>query len=177
MRVTRPSARILWEDHSGTQPGPRWVTLLPLLTGRAFLGGLDGDAAIDHAYAALGDQSLAGRHIRNWTDAQLAEFCRRYNIGWVVCWSDAVQSRFDAWNQAERLARVTDQGPGWIYAIRRAHSYALRGRAEMVHADRRHITLANVVPEDGKIVLSLHYLAGLRASPSRVRIEDTLRRA
>jgi hypothetical protein len=170
-RVTKPGARILWEDHPDGPAGQRWVSLLPLLTGRALVGGLDPGAAIEHTYASLVDQNLAGRHVRHWTDAQLADFCRRYNIGWVVCWSEAVASRLDAWKDAERLVPVADQGRGWVYAVRRPHSFTLRGRAELLHADRRHITLGEVVPEDGKVVLSLHYQAGLRASPSRVRIE------
>jgi hypothetical protein len=39
-----------------------------------------------------------------------------------------------------------------------------------VEADPRRITLTDVVPEDGKVVLSLHYEAGLRASPGRVQV-------
>jgi hypothetical protein len=40
-----------------------------------------------------------------------------------------------------------------------------------VEADFRHVVLEDVVPEDGIVVLSLHYQAGLRVSPSRVRLE------
>jgi hypothetical protein len=37
--------------------------------------------------------------------------------------------------------------------------------------DSHHITLADVVPEDGMVVLSLHYQSGLQAAPTRVQIE------
>ena len=35
--------------------------------------------------------------------------------------------------------------------------------------------LADVVPEGGEVILSLHYLAGLKATPSRVKIEKVER--
>ena len=47
----------------------------------------------------------------------------------------------------------------------------LKGQAELVRADGQAITLADVVPEDGVVVLSLHYVKGFRASPSRVQVE------
>jgi len=37
--------------------------------------------------------------------------------------------------------------------------------------DSHHITLANVVPDDGVVVLSLHYQSGLQAAPTRVQVE------
>ena len=36
---TRPTARILWEDRRGSRRTPQWAALLPLLTGRPFVGG------------------------------------------------------------------------------------------------------------------------------------------
>jgi hypothetical protein len=165
--VTGPEARVLWED----TPGRRWASLLPLWTGRSFLGGLDPDAGIDHAYAGFNDRRLAGRHILHWTDEQLDEFCRRYNVGWVVCWSEASRKRFGAWPAAQPAAELRDGEPGWVFRIRRPFSFALQGKAQLLHADSQHITLADVVPEDGVVVLSLHYHRKLRASPSRVQIE------
>jgi hypothetical protein len=62
--------------------------------------------------------------------------------------------------------------PGWLFLVKHApRSYTLKGKAHMVHADWHHITLADVVPDDGTVVLSLHYQTGMRASPSRVQIE------
>ena len=37
--------------------------------------------------------TMAGVHARplaEWSDADLEEFCRRYNVGYVVCWTPAV---------------------------------------------------------------------------------------
>jgi hypothetical protein len=169
--VTGTSARILWEDRAGSPTTPHWTSLLPVLTGRIFLGGLDPNSGIDHAFASLVEQNLAGRPIAQWSDQQLETFCRRYNVGWVVCWSPAARARFAAWKSAQATARVSDQGPGWVFLIRRPHSFTLKGRAQLIHADCSHITLADVKPEDGIVLLSFHYLAGLRASPSRVQVD------
>ena len=49
-RLTTPDARILLEDPDPAQPGWNWTALLPGLTGRAFLGGLDPDGGIEHLH-------------------------------------------------------------------------------------------------------------------------------
>jgi hypothetical protein len=170
---TRPDARILWEDRRETAERSGWTALLPLLTERAFVGGLEPRAAIEHLHVGLIEQKLAGQPIGTTSDAALADYCRRYNIGWVVAWSPEVIARFRAWNEGvDEIARLVDGGEGVLLALRRpTRSFALKGQAQLLHADSRRITLANVVPEDGKVVLSFHYQTGLRASPSRVRIE------
>jgi hypothetical protein len=168
---TTPEARILWEDRPGGRETPRWTALLALLTGRAFLGGLDPDGCIEHAYARLVDPNLAGRPLVDWSDAELDDFCRRYNVGWVVCWSPAAVARFHQWKGAAGVVSVTDQGPGYLMPLRPG-SYFLKGQGRLVYADRQGIVLADVVPdEDGKVVLSFHHQAGLQASPDRVQVE------
>jgi hypothetical protein len=170
-RVTTSKARILWEDFPEGNAGQHWTALFPLWTDRYFLGGLDPDAAIEHSYASFMDQNLAGRPVIHWSDAQLEEFCRRYNVGWIVCWSPAAKARIGTWKKADPIVHLGERKEGCVYAIRRPHTFALRGKAKLIHADCRHITLADVVPQEGKVVLSLHYQADLRASPSRALVE------
>jgi hypothetical protein len=176
--LTGPEARILWEDHEErpggvpASPPSRWTALLPVLTDRAFLGGLDPDGCVEHAYADLVDQRLAGTPISSWSDAALEEFCRRYNVGWVVAWSPAVVERFRAWPGAAVVASLPADGKtGYLFALRRSRSFVLKGQAQWLSADAGHVTLGDVVPEDGQVVLSLHYQTGLRATPGRVEVE------
>jgi hypothetical protein len=173
---TTPEARILWEDCSGPAQAQRWTALLPILTERAYLGGLDPDASIEHTYADLTDQLLAGRPVRKWTDDELAGFCQRYNIGWVVCWSPGAIERFQAWQAAETKAALQDGAQsGRLFEVRRARSFALKGQAHWLRADCRRIALADVVPDkNGEVVLSLHYQSGLQVSPGRIQIERAL---
>jgi hypothetical protein len=186
---TTPDARILWEERAAGPLAARWTPLLPLWTGRAFIGGLDPDADIEHTAAGFRDQMLGGRPLDDWSDAELDRYCTRYNIGWVACWSPAAVARFRRWAAADAGAAVplpspvlhapaagepdADDSPGWLFPLRRKHSFALQGEARWLHADTRSIALGDVVPDaKGEVVLSVHHQAGLRAFPSRVRIEE-----
>jgi hypothetical protein len=172
IRYTGPEARILWECVPLPKEAPHWAALLPLLTERVFIGGLDPEAAIEHAGIGIIDQSLNGRHISAWSTAMLEDYCRLYNIGWVACWSPAVAKRMQQWPGAELVCELEGDGPGLLFAVKHhVPSYTLKGQARLVHADSHHITLADVVPENGEVVLSLHFQRGMRALPSRVQLD------
>jgi len=173
---TTVDARILWEDRPVPSGAAPWTALLPVLTrdeagGRCFLGGLDPAGTIEHTQAGFTDQMLAGRPISQWKDEELHDYCRHYNVGWVVCWSPAALVRFSAWDEARREATLCDDGPGALFTLQRPHSFALKGQARWLNADCNHIALGDVVPENGRVVLSLHYQAGMRALPGRVQVE------
>jgi hypothetical protein len=173
VRHTGTEARILWEERPAGKDGARWTALLPVLTGRSFIGGLDAEAGIEPIQIGLLDQELAGLPVGPASDDYLAAYCRRYNVGWAVCWSPGAIKRFRSWAGAAELATLTDDGTGVLFRINRERpGLALKGRAEVLHADNHHITLGDVVPDEtGRVVLSLHYQAGMRASPARVRVE------
>jgi hypothetical protein len=64
---------------------------------------------------------------------------------------------------------------GWrVFQVRRPHSFILKGHAERIDADHRRMTLTNVVPEDGEVVVSLHFHAGCGVRPGWVRVERDL---
>ncbi len=172
---TNSQARILWEDRRGPQDGFGWTALLPVLTDRAYVGGLDPDADIEHTAGGLVDQTLAGRPIDDWTDADLNDYCTRYNIGWVVCWSEKTARRFERfrrWEEGtEAAVELHDGASGWLVALHRTPTFALHGAAHWQTADCNRVVLTDVRPADGYVVLSLHYQAGLRVSPSRIHIE------
>jgi hypothetical protein len=171
-RHTGHEARVLWEERPADRESPRWTALLPVLTGRSFIGGLDPDSGIEHVKCGLVGGELAGQPLAKASDTYLGSYCRRYNVAWAVCWSKAAVERFRAWGGASEVAAVRDGGEGVLFRVRRdSPSIALKGQAYLVHADSNHITLADVVPEGGSVVLSLHYQAGLRASPARVQVE------
>src|ERR1019366_10329053 len=172
LQYTTAEARILWEDRPCNRHASRWSALLPRLTKRSYIGGLDPDGFIEHSSISLINQSLDGWPIATgWTDEKLMDYCRRYNVRWIVAWSPAVIQRLEAWKDADKMAEVHDGTTGWLFQVRRTPSFALKGQAELLHADGQSIMLGNVVPEDGEVVLSLHYLAGMRASLDRVQLE------
>jgi hypothetical protein len=180
--TTTSQARILWEDLAPTPSAAtdgrdfsHWTVLLPWWTGRMLVGGLDPAATLEHTRINLADGQLAGRPISEWTDEELLQFCRRYNIGWFVCRSDPSRSRLDALcrtGNAEHTARVSIDGkPADLFAVRRTPSFVLTGQARWLQADWRHIVLGDVHPEAGQVVLSLHYQTGMEVSPADVQIE------
>jgi hypothetical protein len=175
---TTPEARILWEDRAAPKEGSRWAALLPLLTDRALVGGFGPDLCIEHAYPSLVEGQLAGRPVVGMKDGELEDFCKRYNLGWAVCWSEAAVARFKAWPGAHVAAAVTDgNSQGYLFTLG-PRSFLLKGQGRWLHADCRRIALADVVPSrDGEVVLSLHYQAGMQVSPSRVKIERELQTA
>jgi hypothetical protein len=180
-RHTTPTARVLWEDRRGPRTAPRWAALLPLLTGRPFVGGLDPDLSIEHTASGLADQALVGRPLEDWTDADLDVYCDHYNIGWVVCWTPRARHRFDDYARQGRAEPTTelpdaDGGSGGcLFTLRRRHSYALKGSVGGMSADSRRIVLSEVTPEmtpeGGVVELSLRYQTGLRVFPSRVHLD------
>jgi hypothetical protein len=67
---------------------------------------------------------------------------------------------------------LMDDGPIWFFTIAGApRSFAVKGQAKVLHMDSHHITLADVVPENGVVVLSLHYQTGMRVAPERVQVD------
>jgi hypothetical protein len=169
---TTTEGRILWEDKRGRPEAPHWTALLAVLTERAFIGGLDPNGEVEHGGVGLVNQALRSRPLSQWSDAALESYCRRYNIAWVACWSPEVVVRMQTWPGAALVARMSDGGTVYLFAIPKApRSFTLKGQATVLHMDSHHIALADVVPEDGVVVLSLHYQSGFQAAPTRVQVE------
>jgi hypothetical protein len=179
---TTADARILIEESDPHQPGWNWTALLPTLTGRVYLGGLDPEAAFEHAFCSLRADRLNGRPLGDWADAELTEFCRRYNVGWVACRSPAAAARWRAYPPAREVGRFADGGEVVLFELDRPRSFVLAGSATWAAADRRKVVLTDVVPADAPhpnggpapakvVVLSLHHQAGLRVSPGMASVE------
>jgi len=172
-QYTTQECRILWEDRKLPREASRWSALLPLLTDRYYLGGLDPSGKIEHSSISFIDKRLDGRHISLWRDDALDDYCQRYNVGWIVAWSPEVIQRFKSWSGVDKEIIVHDDVPGSLFLLKRpSGGYVLRGQAELVSMDSQHIVLMGVVPTaDGEVVLKLHYFAGLRCAPNRVQVE------
>jgi hypothetical protein len=170
---TTPEARILWDETPGDGSGWNWSALLPLLTERSYLGGLDPEAGVAHSYCALCSRQLNGRNLTDWSDDDLAVFCRWYNVGWVVARSPATIERWERCPVARPVVRLRERGGAVVlYELNRPRSFVLSGTATWESADVVRVTLTHVVPDAaGNLELSLHMLEGLRVFPSYVQIE------
>ena len=163
----------MWDETTGDRGGWNWSALLPLLTDRAFLGGLDPESGVEHSYCAMCSRQLTGRMLNDWSDADLEAFCRWYNVGWVVARSPAAVERWGKCAMARQIARLSEGGfPVVVYSLDRPRSFVLGGTATWESADAHRVTLSHVSPNaDGEVQLSLHMLEGLRVFPSYVRVE------
>ena len=171
---TTNDARILWEEPDPGRPGWNWSALLPTLTGRTFLGGLDGAACIDHSFGGLRFGRLNGKLLRDWSAAGRTEFTERYNIGWVVTRTAASAAWWAADPTARELGRFTDgRDTVVLFRLDRTPSYFLRGGGTVERADCTKIVLTDVTPDDqGEVVLSFHHQPGLRLAPLFLRCEQ-----
>jgi hypothetical protein len=189
---TDTSARILFEDqlrllenlNPEAPESLHWTPLLPVLTNREYIGGLYEAAFIPHNYASFGDWHLAGRHIRDWTPAELRRFCDQYNIGWVITWSRASPLKqgpdrgmplstevFASMPFCEPIARNPrhttrpDENEYAIFRIARERSYFAKGGGRVVAVDFNRIELADLEPVGGELVLRYHWQENLRSDP------------
>jgi hypothetical protein len=169
---TSPDARIVWEDATGSDE--TWTVLLAPWSRRPFLGGLGAGTDLEHGSMALRNGILAGRPMWVWSDEELECYCRRYNVGWFVCSTDMARDRLSRFASAEMMGPP----PGWegraFYAIRRPHGFLLRGTARRLSLEPQRVVLTDIVPEDGTVLLSLHYQHGCQVRPGWVTVEREL---
>ena len=172
---TTPAARVLWDETTDHPPGWNWTALLPVLTGRAYIGGLDHAAGMEYSFCGLRDGRLNGRPLADWTDADLGVFCGWYNVGWVVCRSSGAAERWGRLPMARPVARLTEGGqPLVVYALDREKTFILSGSGTWESATPTRITLTDVVPDaTGGVDLSLHTVPGngMRAYPSYIKTD------
>ncbi len=171
--LTTPDARVLWDEPADGRPGWNWSALLPVLTGRAYLGGLDPHAGMEHGFCGQADGRLNGRPLGEWDDADLSEFCRHYNVGWVVARSPVAVDRWGRYPKARPAARLRDGANEVVlFALDRPRSFVLSGTGKWDEATARRVGLSDVAPDaNGWVVLSLHYQHEMKVYPSYVQLE------
>ncbi|MBA4064600.1 MAG: hypothetical protein C0501_12980 [Isosphaera sp.] len=175
-RHTTTEARVLWDETAtpgDRRPGWNWSALLPVLTGRHYLGGLDPESGVEHGYCAMCCRQLGGRGWGEWTDPELRAFCDWYNVGWVVTRSPEAAGRWAAYPPAKEVARLAEGGREVVvFALDRPRSFVLTGAAAWESAGPGRVVLTRVAPNPaGYVELSLHWVDGLRVFPSYVRVE------
>ena len=169
---TTPTARVLLDDSGITDHiGWNWTALLPRLTDRTFLGGLESEALIEPLACTMRTSGMLLRTEGESATLELSSFVERYNVGWVVCRSEAV-SRWQSLPGTTEVARIHGRYEIVFLKLNRNHSFITQGTGTWEQADRRRIVLTNVVPDQsGMVSLSLHYQDGMRVSPPSVTIE------
>lgn len=160
---TRPTARLLWEESDDHQVLPFFLAW----SGQPMLGGMGPGPFLDCFWLRLADGDLAGKPLSAWTPNDWADLCRRFNIGWVVTAEATTRQTL------LRLGGVAKETPmpggRHLLTLNRPHSYFLKGTGRL-EFDRGRVCLQDLQPVEGEVIVSLHYLAGMQATLSRVRL-------
>ena len=169
---TSTTARILLDEAAFPESvGWNWTAMLPRLTDRTFLGGLDSEACIEPLACTM---RTSGVHLRTDGDTaarDLASFVERYNVGWVACQSETVVRWLTLPGTIE-VARFPGPCEIVLLKLNRTHTFITRGTGNWDQADRKRIVLTNVVPDaNGIVSLSLHFQEGMRITPPSVILE------
>ena len=157
---TTREARILMEELPG-----ECLALLPVTTGRMFLGGLDCSSNTEAAFLSLRNNTFAGRCLSEITVEEQRQAMRKYNIGWVLCRSPTALQFWSRLPGAETVATSKNSGTTLLKLPHRP-SFVLSGTATVEVIERSRIVLTNVVPDaEGLLKLSFHYQKQLHAGP------------
>ncbi|HQR41353.1 MAG TPA: hypothetical protein PLX97_01685, partial [Gemmatales bacterium] len=165
---TTDEARILWEEVKGNAS---WSPLLACQAQRSFVGtlGRAEQVLIEPLQVRLTNGALQGKPIELWRNSDLVNFATDWNIGWVAAFHNESITR---WKQLQG-ARVVASLPlgGVLIRLDRPFTYCKQGQAELAFVEPRRLTLHNLVPDNGQVVLSLHYHATMRTSNNKVSLE------
>jgi hypothetical protein len=171
-----PYGRVLWEDRS-TDRQSGWTVFMPIITSRDWIGGLSRNAPIEHLQASLRDAKLAGRVVSDWSDSELLGYIKAYRLGFVVARTSESITRWNRLADARKILTIepeNDGGPCAVFKLPGEDGLAILGQARVLEMSSGKITLADVVPDKGTVVLSLHYQKGLKTRPARVKVEREL---
>lgn len=152
-QTTDRRARILVEDGPGYRG--MGVAGLHLGTNALWIGGpYKGAYIVQHRVNFMLGR-LSGRPVATYSNDDLAQFFRRYNVRWVLAWSDGARGSFDARPTLVRRQRLID-GLAFYEVIAPVESFFERG-AGTIDVALDTIRVRDVVPDNGSIVLRYHY--------------------
>lgn len=165
---TDRSARIMMEDINRWQGqsapfGPsRFVGIFPALVPRFLIGGPLPNAFIRHHFASFHDGRFLDMPIDEYDDRKLLDKISLYNIRWAVAWNRHSRQRLHNFPLAKSMAKFDDIE---VFEFDVEPNWFLLGTGEL-KADYDRIELKNLQPENGKVVLKMHWLDGFRPEPA-----------
>lgn len=164
---TTPEGRILMENSDWESGhiyfGGHFPILLPHYVDREYVGcEYSTDPMIDN-FMSFYAGYLFHKKLGWFSRGRIEEYCDLYNIKWVICWSDGAVKLMDSF--PNYIERKDSLGRLILYEIKRKGNYFLKGSG-IVKTAVNNIELQNLKPEDGKIVISYHWLKTLKSDKS-----------
>ena len=164
---TDMSARIMmedinkWEGKTAPYGASRFVGFLPAFTPRFLIGGPLPNAFIKHHYASFHDGIFLDKKLADYSDKELKEKLELYNIHWAVAWTEESKDRLRKFQFAIPRARFEDLE---VFEFQSLSSWFLAGNG-LMSADYDNIELKELKPENGVVVIKMHWLAGFKPEP------------
>lgn len=165
---TTAEARILWEETVGNAA---WSPLLPRMLQRSFVGGLGRaeSVSIESLQVRLSHGSLIGKSMELWSQNDLTQFTNDWNIGWVCAFQAESIQRWLAVPNTIVVAELPSGGK--LIRLPRQFNYCKQGQAVLNFTAPRRMTLTDLVPENGQVVLSLHHHATMHTVNNKAKLD------
>jgi hypothetical protein len=157
----RERETVPWNEQYG-----RVSIMLPTLTRTPLLGGHYANIFTKYKAANFFNGIWLGRRLRDWTEAELRAALGRYNVSYVLTWSQdakAALSRFPT-----LLAPVSAPPPFAGWRVLAPDSWFLEGSGRLIRIAYDRLDLADVAAPGGRAVLSYHWTPTLRATGAKL---------
>ena len=135
------------------------------MTGRQFIGGPINLYNDRHHFAEFHSGMIFKRNIQTFSDGELRNYLRLYNIGAIVAFHPASIRRLQAAGDLVTLEQRI--GPVHLMKVRQPLSWFVKGEGK-VDAGWNRLELSELAGDE--VVLKYHWVLGLSASPP-VKIE------
>ncbi|MBI4435976.1 MAG: hypothetical protein HY590_00960 [Candidatus Omnitrophica bacterium] len=160
--------RLLMEDSDHPHHvywGTHLPAIVPLLTGREVITPPTPEVPSQLLLMGFTDGRLLGKPIEQLSSAAFREYVDRYNIRWVICFSQMAK-KYLRHLSPSYLKEEALIGPFACYQIHHTGSFFLKGSGR-VSADFNRISLKEVEAEAGEVILKYHWSPGIRTYPER----------
>lgn len=141
--------------------GTHMAALIPWATDIEMAGPPAPHALVRQNFLRFIAGTLRDRPIRKFDARELASYLDLYDVGYVLCWTNASKQRFA---KLPFATPVGDYEKFTLYRIDRPHSRFLKGSGSVEVVDGE-LRLRDVVAEDGVVVLKYHWLESLESDP------------
>lgn len=162
---TKAEHRILHEETSRFSYqyyGTYAAALFPLRMDRSFANGPAPYPLLKQNVLRFMAGQLQERPLEDVEPKEMTALLDRYNIGWVLCWSDECKSWFSA--QPGVAEQTAEFEKFVLFRTLGERSFFLTGSGELETGPNR-ITIKKAVPVDDTLVLRYHWDEHLRAAP------------
>jgi|GEM_PF-2171020 len=167
-------ARILVEETAGGARGippyfgGHFYTLIPLLTGKEVLGGYG--QGLSYSSMFLRDGKIMGRPVGTISEDELKNYLDLYNVGVILCFSEAAKSRFDM--ATPLIEKIADYKLLRWYKVNREGNFLI-GATGRVISRMNAIEVHDMRSDRDMVILKYHWAKTLRSDPP-LKIERVL---